>query len=134
MTKAIVAKEIIEVRVPKENVWRFWEKAHQKNGQTQIEKGQKSCASGGGKSQFKYEILDAIPYEKFVLQWKTLFVRLIFTHEVKTTRKGSEICYQVELKGFFGAPVRWMLGGKIRQNIVEVLKAIARQLENEIKT
>jgi len=126
MAKTQVANESREARVPAEKVWEVWEKAHAKSGSLPIEKGQK--ANNG---KFQYEILEAIPNRKFTLLWKTLFVRLIFSHEVTPTRKGSEICYRVDIKGLFAWPVRWMLGGKIRQNIAFVLKEIVRQLESE---
>lgn len=132
MPKSRVAKEIMEARAPPEKVWEIWERAHAKNGQKQIEKGQRAYSKAEGKSQFKYEILEVVPKQKFSILWKTLFVRLIFTHEVQATRRGSEICYQVEIKGPFAWPVRWMLGGKIRQNINLVLRAIVKQLEQDI--
>jgi hypothetical protein len=82
MASSQIAKEIINARVSPEKVWAVWERAHAKNGQTQIEEGQKSYSKAEGKSKFKYEILYVIPYRKFSILWKTLFVRLIFTHEV----------------------------------------------------
>jgi hypothetical protein len=128
-SKTEVAYEVVEARVPPENVWELWEKAHAKNGQPLIEKGQVSYSKGEGKSQFKYEILDVLDKQRFSILWKTLFVRLIFTHEVTASDTGSRICYRVDIRGFFGRPVRWLLGAKIRQNISLVLKAVVRQLE-----
>jgi len=130
MLKVQVAKEIIEVRASPAAVWQLWERSHAKNGQSQIEKGQRAYARAEGKSQFKYEILDVIPQEKFSVLWKALFVRLIFVHEVKAIKKGSEICYQVEIRGLFSKLLGWMLGKKIRENIRLVLKSIVKQLES----
>lgn len=132
MKKSRIAKEVMESRAPPEKVWELWEKAHLKNGQNKIEKGQKTYFKAEGKSQFRYEILEVVPKQRFSILWKTLFVRLIFTHEVKAIRKGSEICYEVEVKGLFAWPVRWMLAERIRQNIALVLKAIVKQLEQDI--
>ncbi len=126
-------KETLEARVPPEEVWNAWEKAHEKNGQKGIEAGQKGLSKAEGKSKFRYKILDVKKGESFSILWKTLFVRLIFTHSVKPIKKGSEITYFVQIKGFFAWPVRWMLGNKIQKNIGLVLKAIVRQLENESK-
>ncbi len=118
-------EEMIEARVNPEEVWEAWEKAHAFHGQQGIEAGQK------GKSRFKYKIIDVKKGESFSILWKTLFVRLIFNHSVKPTRRGSEIRYQVQIKGLFAWPVRWLLGNKIKSNIALVLKAIVRQLENK---
>ena len=118
-------EEEIEARVPPEKVWQAWERAHELHGQKGIEAGQR------GKSKFRYEILDVEEGESFSILWKTLFVRLIFSHKVKKTQRGSKIFYQVQIKGPFAWPVRWLLGQKIQRNISAVLKAIVRQLENE---
>lgn len=115
-------EEKIETRVSSEKVWASWEKAyHKQKGTTANEKGK----------DFKYQVLDVVPGEQFTILWKTLFVRLFFSHRVSPTKWGSEICYSVRIKGPFAWPVRWLLGNKIRQNISLVLKAIVRQLEEE---
>ena len=106
-------EEMIEARVPAAKVWDAWEKG--------IERGQ------GGK--FRYQILEMKKGESFSLLWKTLFVRLIFSHTVTPTSKGSEIRYQVQIKGLFALPVRWILGAKIRQNVRLVLKSVVKELE-----
>ncbi len=118
-------EEQIEARVSPDVVWEAWEKAHSLHGQTGIEAGQK------GKSKFRYKVLDVKKGESFSILWKTLFVRLIFSHAVKPSRYGSEISYKVQIKGLFAWPVRWLLGEKIRKNIGLVLKAIVRELENK---
>lgn len=118
-------EEQIEARVSPEEVWAAWEKAHALHGQTGIEAGQK------GKSKFRYKVLNVKKGESFSILWKTLFVRLIFSHAVKPTKNGSEIFYGVQIKGPFAWPVRWLLGEKIRKNINLVLKAIVRELENK---
>jgi hypothetical protein len=118
-------EEQIEARVSPEVVWEAWEKAHSLHGKTSIETGQK------GKSKFRYKILDVKKGESFSILWKTLFVRLIFSHAVKPSRYGSEISYRVQIKGLFAWPVRWLLGEKIRKNISLVLKAIVRELETK---
>jgi hypothetical protein len=128
---AQIANEIAESRVSPDKVWEIWEKAHAKNGQTEIKKGQRASAQGKGKSKFQYEILDVVPKQRFSILWKSLFVRLIFIHEVRPTQRGCQICYQVEIKGFFARPIRWLLAAKIRQNIALVLRAIVKQLEND---
>ena len=118
-------EEMIEARVAPEEVWEIWEKAHVMHGQKGIAVGQR------GKSTFRYTILDVKKGESFSILWKTLFVRLIFSHSVKPSRRGSEICYKVQIKGLFAWPVRWFLGQKIKKNIGSVLKAIVAQLENK---
>lgn len=124
-------EEKIETRVSPAKVWEAWEKAHELHGAKKIEPGLKNRSKSLGKKQFRYQILDVDPGKSFSILWKTLFVRLIFTHTVSATRKGSEIHYQVKIKGLFAWPVRWLLGNKIKNNISQVLKQIARQLENQ---
>lgn len=117
-------EETIETRVSPPVVWEAWEKAHLLHGQKGIEAGQQ------GKETFRYRVLDVKKGESFSILWKTLFVRLIFTHSVKPTKRGAQIGYRVEIKGPFAWPIRWLLGTKIKKNIGAVLKAIVKQLEN----
>jgi hypothetical protein len=121
----------IETKVPPEKVWASWEKAHEKNGQPKIEEGQKGISKGVNANGFKYQVFDVVPGKQFSILWKTLFVRLLFSHSVRPTKWGSEIQYSVKIKGLFAWPVRFFLGKKIRQNIGLVLKAIVKQLEEE---
>ncbi len=111
-------EETIETAVAPEVVWEAWERAHV------LEQGQQ------GKKSFRYKILDVKKGESFSILWKTLFVRLLFTHVVKPSKKGSQICYKVQIKGPFAWPVRWFLGAKIKANIGAVLKAVVKQLES----
>ncbi|MES2272588.1 MAG: hypothetical protein V4487_00150, partial [Chlamydiota bacterium] len=108
-----------------------WEKAHAMQTQKKIEMGQKGHAKAEGASKFRYKVLDVKEGTSFSILWKTLFVRLIFTHRVKPIKMGSEIRYDVQIKGPFAWIVRWMLGAKIKSNVSLVLKAIVKQLENE---
>jgi hypothetical protein len=116
-------EETIEARVSPEEVWQAWERAHAKNGA--LEAGQQ------GRAQFQYKVLNVQKGESFSILWKTFFVRLIFSHHVKRTAKGSAISYKVQIKGPFAWPVRWLLGAKIKQNIGYVLKAIVKELEQQ---
>ena len=115
-------EERIETRVSSEKVWASWESAYEK---------QKGVAANEKGKGFRYQVLDVIPGQQFTILWKTLFVRLFFSHKVSPTKWGSEICYSVRIKGPFAWPVRLFLGNKIRQNINLVLKAIVKQLEEE---
>lgn len=117
----------IEASVTAEVVWRAWEKAHALCANEPIEPGQRARSSG-----FKYKILDVVPGERFSILWKSLFVRMIFTHSVKAVKKGVEIRYTAEIKGLFAWPVRWMLENKIRKNLSFVLKEFAKQLSIKI--
>jgi hypothetical protein len=121
----------ITTRVPASKVWEAWETAHAVHGQPGITQGQKGLSNNPNAKGFKYKLLDVIPGEKFSILWKTFFVRLIFTHSVKSTTWGTEICYSVLIKGLFAWPVRRMLGNKIQQNLSLVLKAMVKQLEQQ---
>ena len=113
-------EETIEARVSPGEVWEAWEKAHALQG---------AKDQWQSKNKFRYKILNVKEGESFSILWKTLFVRLMFTHLVRPTKRGSEIHYQVQIKGLFAWPVRWMLGGKIKRNIGYVLRAIVKELE-----
>lgn len=117
---------MIEARVSPKEVWETWEKAHNIHGSSGLESGEK-----GKSTKFRYKILDVEKGRCFSILWKTLFVRLIFTHEVVPINHGSKISYRVQIKGLFAWPVRYFLGEKIRNNIRLVLKAIARELESK---
>lgn len=119
-------EETIEARVPPQDVWAAWEKAHNVHGSSGLEAGDR-----GKSTKFKYKILDVEEGKHFSILWKTLFVRLIFSHEVLPTKNGSKISYRVQIKGPFAWPVRYFLGGKIQNNIRLVLKAIVRELESK---
>lgn len=117
---------MIEARVPPEEVWAIWERAHNIHGSSELESGEK-----GKSTKFRYKILDVEKGKHFSILWKTLFIHLIFTHEVIPTNTGSKISYRVQIKGLFAWPVRYFLGEKIRNNIRLVLKAIVRELESK---
>ena len=114
----------IEARVKPETVWKAWEKAHAVHSNDPIEPGQRAKSTG-----FKYKILDVVQGESFSISWKSLFVRMVFSHSVKAIKKGSEIRYSAEIKGFFAWPVRFFLEKKIRRNLAFVLKEFTKQLE-----
>lgn len=118
-------EEVIEARVPPERVWEAWEKAHHMHSSNELAAGDR------GKGNFRYKILDVEKGRKFSILWKTLFVRLIFSHEVEEVKNGSRISYRVQIKGPFAWPVRYFLGKKIQTNIRYVLKAIVRELESQ---
>ena len=120
---------LLEARVKPEKVWEAWEKAHAIHGQEGLAAGVKAVTRADGKKGFRYQILDVVPGRSFSILWKTLFVRLIFTHEVEPTFRGCKIHYDFEIKGPFAIPVRWFLGKKIKANLELVLKTIVKQLE-----
>jgi len=119
----------ITTRVKPHKIWEVWEQAHATHGQSPIVEGQKGISNSPNAKGFKYQVIDVVPGSKFSIVWKTLFVRLIFTHSITTTQWGSEIGYSVLIKGLFAWPVRWLLGNKIQQNLSLVLKTMVKQLE-----
>jgi hypothetical protein len=121
-------EESLEIRVSPEKVWASWENAHAKHG-SKIKEGHRGISKGEKSKGFRYQVLDVIPGRQFTILWKTLFVRLLFSHCVTPIREGSEIRYTIRIKGFFAWPVRWFLGKSIRQNVRLVLKTLAQQLE-----
>jgi hypothetical protein len=119
-------EERIETRVKPAAVWDAWERAHAQHGSQGFSSGQK-----GTSQKFRYKVLDVIPGKSFSIVWKTLFVQLIFHHQVAPFGRGSEILYTIEIKGPFGWMARWILGNKIRSNVRLVLKTLVKQLEEE---
>jgi hypothetical protein len=119
---------LIESSVKPETVWKAWESAHAIHANGPIVPGKRSKSTG-----FKYKILDVVDGVRFSILWKSLFVRMVFTHSVKPAKKGSEIRYSAEIQGFFAWPVRFMLKNKIRKNLTFVLKQFTAQLERQIK-
>lgn len=107
-------EEQIETRVGSQAVWKAWERIH-------------NMTPEKGKPRFK--IFDIKKGESFSILWKSLFVRLVFTHKVLPTQKGSLIVYQVAIKGPFALPVKWLIGKKIQKNMSHVLKSIVKELE-----
>ena len=133
-------EEKIETRVPPERIWKAWEKAHANQGGGPIKTGQKGQSNGQSSGQsgsekkgkgFTYEVFDVVEGERFSLVWKTLFVRLIFSHSVVPKKRGSEITYTIAIRGLFAIPVRWLLGNKIRYNVSHALKTMVKRLEHE---
>jgi hypothetical protein len=110
-------EEIIDTKASPKTVWSAWEKIHSLQGQK------------GSAGKFKYKVLDVKPEESFSIVWKTLFVKMVFTHEVSATERGSRIRYRVRFKGLFAWPIRLILGEKIKKNLRDVLKAMVLQLE-----
>ncbi|MBI3508422.1 MAG: hypothetical protein HY069_02140 [Chlamydiia bacterium] len=108
-------EEIIETKVSPQVVWQAWERFQQ---------GEKGRAGA-----FKYRILQVEPGKSFSILWKTLFVRLIFTHRVELTPTGSKVGYEIQIKGLFAYPVRWLIGNKIRRNTAALLRSFVKQLE-----
>lgn len=114
-------RQTLETRAKPTRVWEAWEQQHRATGITQGTKGVVK--------KFHYQFVEVIPFQKFTLCWKTLFVRLYFIHEVKPSPRGSEITYSAKLTGLFAWPVRLILGRKIEQNLGLVLRALVRGLD-----
>lgn len=107
-------------RVSAERVWATWSSAHQ---------GKLKTGATGVNQKIHYKILDVIPGRCFSVSWKALFIRLVFSHEVIQSIRGTEIRYDFKLKGPFAWMVRWWIAPKIRANLQVVLKAFIQQIE-----
>ncbi len=119
----------IETRASPQAVWKLWQKTH-KMDETFVP-GQKGSLKGNRRGSFSYRILDVSKGQHFTILWKSLFVRLVFTHAVAPVEpKGSSISYSVQIRGPFAWPMRFLLSGKIRNNLALVLKSLSRELDN----
>ena len=111
----------IQTKVSAPLVWQSWHRV--------LGMDQGFAAGKKGKAGFRYKILEVKPGHSFTLLWKSLFVRLAFTHSVFDRPIGSEIVYQVKIIGLLAWPVRFLLKNKIRRNLDLVLKAHVKELE-----
>jgi len=113
----------IETRAPPDRIWKAWEQAHAVHDGGPLAPGQRAKSNG-----FKYRIADVVPGRSFAILWKSLFVRMVFTHTVRPLGKGSAISYCAEIQGLFAWPVRFLLKKKIEKNLAFVLKEFVKQL------
>lgn len=113
--------------VPPETIWRAWEEAHRLSSSAPLTAGKEKYLAANGK--FRYQIVEVVPHKKFSLLWKTLFIHLLFTHEVERTPFGSEISYRVQVKGLFAPFVRWALKSKLEASLDSILRSFVDQLE-----
>lgn len=61
--------------------------------------------------------------------WKAYFVRLALLQSLRATDTGTEICYEMQVRGFLAAPVRWLLRGVVRKQLEKTLELFAKQLQ-----
>lgn len=107
-------EEKIETRADARKVWQAWSHMH----------------SGSGEAgKLKYQIINLEPNKRFTMVWKTMFLRLLLTYAVSPTSRGSEIAFDVTVKGPMGWAVRWFLAPKIQANLRDALRTFARKLE-----
>jgi hypothetical protein len=122
----------IETKASPQAVWELWQRAHSMD-ETFVA-GQKGALKGKRRGSFSYRILEVCKGQHFTILWKSLFVRLVFTHAVSPIEpEGSLIRYSVRIRGPFAWPMRWLLSGKIQNNLALVLRSISKELELDIK-
>jgi len=120
-------ESVIQTKVSPKKVWQAWRSAHAMD--KGFSSGQKGVLKTNGGSKFAYRILDVKEGESFTILWKSLFVRLIFTHSVVPKANGSEISYRVQIRGLFAWPARYFLSEKIRSNLRMILVSLVKELE-----
>lgn len=121
-------ESVIQTKVLPSKVWQSWHKAHKM--EKGFHSGQKGALTTKEGSVFSYRILDVHENESFKILWKSLFVHLIFTHTVRPQGKGSEISYQVEIRGLMAPLARIFLRKKIQSNLQLILRSLVRELES----
>ncbi len=117
----------IVTKAPPEAVWAVWKKAH--NMDETFVPGKKGKAKA-----LSYRILEVSEGSHFTILWRSLFVRLLFSHRVAPMEGGSEIRYSVQIRGPLAWPMRFLLRSKIERNLAFVLKSLGKELECSIKT
>ena len=117
----------IVTKAPPEAVWAVWKKAHAMD--ESFIPGKKGKAKS-----LSYRILEVSEGSHFTILWKSLFVKLLFSHRVAPAKGGSEVRYSVEIKGPLAWPMRLLLRSKIERNLAFVLKSLGKELELSVKT
>ncbi len=115
-------KEYITVSASPERIWRLWEEGYRARGE-KLELG-----SQGRVKSLLYSISALTPRVHFSVIWKTFFTKLIFSQSIQPLAEGSRICYEVQIKGFFAFPARWLLKNRIRQQLQTALRMVQSQL------
>jgi len=107
-------KSTVVTKALPERVWAFFRESYGEQGK---------------KAGCKYRILSVLEGHSLTVQWKTLFARLIFTHQVTPHPLGSEISYLVEIRGFFSFGARYFLKRRIQRSLDSVLQQLAKKLD-----
>ncbi len=113
----------IVVRVPAAKIWKIWESGYAQRGQLLVE------GATGAVQKMSYRIAEVEPGVRFAMIWKAYFVRLALLQSLRATDVGTEICYEMQVRGFWGAPVRWMLRNVVRKQLEKALELLAKQLQ-----
>ncbi|PIS00523.1 MAG: hypothetical protein COT84_06890 [Chlamydiae bacterium CG10_big_fil_rev_8_21_14_0_10_35_9] len=115
-----------------QKVWQVWQKAQPWNNWDEdtngLNQGSKGHVTSNKGKVVPYKILNVQEGESFTICWKALFIKLIFTYQVKPIDTGSEITYLVHIKGFFSWPIRSLLKRKIQKNLEDGLTSLIKQL------
>ena len=112
----------IVVRASAAKIWKIWESGYAQRGQLLAE------GTTGDVQKMSYRIAEVEPGVRFAMVWKAYFVRLVLLQSLRATDTGTEICYEMQVKGFLAAPVRWMLRGVVRKQLEKALQLFAKQL------
>lgn len=115
----------ITTKASPQAVWVLWKKKH--GIDDSFYPGNKGRPQGT--SGLTYRILEVSEGRCFKILWKSFFTRLVFTHSVNGIEGGSEICYQVDVRGIFSWPLERLLKNKIQKNLNDVLLALANELK-----
>lgn len=120
----------VKTKATPQAVWEMWRKIH--NMDETFAVGKKGSLKGRGRAHMKYRILEVSEGKHFSILWKSLFVRLVFTHAVFASLKGAEIRYTVQVKGPLAWPMRFLLGSKIGRNLDLVLQSLSKELDRGV--
>jgi len=112
----------IIVRAPAAKIWKMWETGYAQRGQSLAE------GTTGAVQRMAYRIAEVEPGVRFAMIWKAYFVRLALLQSLRATDTGTEISYEMQVRGFLAAPVRWMLRGAVRKQLDKALQLFAKQL------
>lgn len=115
-------QSMIVTKAPPEAVWAVWKKAHQ------IDETFVPGKKGKAKA-LSYRIVEVSEGSHFTILWKSLFVKLLFSHAVAPAKGGSEIRYSVQIRGPLAWPMRFLLRSKIEKNLAFVLKSLGKELD-----
>ena len=112
----------VVVGVPAAQIWRMWEAGYAQRGQSLVE------GTTGKSQKMSYKIAEVKPGVSFSMIWKAYLVRLVLIQALRATDTGTEISYEMQVRGLFGALLRWLLRNTVRRQLQDALNLFAEQL------
>ena len=112
------------VRLPAYQIWQIWEDSYRQRGQPLVQ------GSSGKVHKMGYRISEVKPGNRFSMIWKAYLVRLELSQSLRSTDTGTEIIYEMQMRGLFAVPIRWLLHKTVRKQLQIALDLFAEQIHS----